>query len=213
MATLPRRRRFDAKASCLALATFTAALGYSSAASADVSSWLSAGGGYGLNHDDKSGSFARAGSASFTVGVGSDPTKSFVVGGILRSTTYFSLGTDLGIAARFATGGFARGQWGFAIDAGPMWRSFGKGEYGRWPISAMLVGGAPWGLQLAVGGQFLKIAGDDAQAAGMVALLEIDLLRLTVMRQGPTDRYWENPAPAGGRKPTAQNRPLAGLLW
>ena len=34
---------------------------------------------------------------------------------------------------------------------------------------------------------------------GAVALLEINLLRLTVMRQGATDRWWENPSPAGGR--------------
>ena len=77
----------------------------------------------------------------------------------------------------------------------------------------MLIGGAPWGLQLAVGGELFRIAGNDAQARGVVALLEIDLLRLTVMRQGATDRYWENPSPAGGRSPSAKSRPLAGLLW
>ncbi len=184
---------------------------HASSALADVTSWLSAGGGYGLKHNDSTGKFVDAGSASFTVGVGSDPTKSFVVGGVLRSTTYFALGTDLGIAARFATGGFARGQWGLALDAGPTWRSFGSGEYGRWPISAMLIGGAPWGLQLAVGGEMFRIAGNDAQARGVVALLEIDLLRLTVMRHGATDRYWENPSPAGGKR--VSSKPLAGLLW
>jgi hypothetical protein len=40
---------------------------------------------------------------------------------------------------------------------------------------------------------------DDASARGLVAVLEIDLLRLTVMRRGATDHYWENPSPAGGR--------------
>jgi hypothetical protein len=197
----------------LALALGTICMMHASGARADVSSWLSAGGGYGMKHNDSTGSFKQAGSMSLALGVGSDPTKSFVVGGILRSTTYFSLGTDLGLSARFATGGFARGQWGLALDAGPMWRSFGHGEYGRWPISAMLIGGAPWGLQLGVGGEVLRIAGNDAQARGLVALLEIDLLRLTVMRHGATDRYWENPSPAGGRSPSAKSRPLAGLLW
>jgi hypothetical protein len=186
---------------------------HAASASADVSSWLSAGGGYGLKHNDASGSYDRAPSASFAIGVGTDPMSRVVVGGVLRSTTYFSLGTDLGISARIATGGFARGQWGLALDAGPMWRSFGHGEYGRWPISAMLVGGAPWGVQLAVGGDLLRIAGNDAEARGVVALLEIDLLRFTVMRQGATDRYWENPSPAGGRRPSASSPPLAGLLW
>lgn len=180
-------------------------------ARADVTSWLSAGGGWGLKHDDARSTFDGAGAASFAIGVGSEPTASVVVGGVLRSTTYFTLGTDLGIAARFASGSFARGQWGFAVDVGPTWRTFGSGEYGRWPISAMLIGGAPWGLQLAVGGEALRIAGDDAHSRGLVALLEIDLLRLTVMRRGATDRHWENPSPAGGK--TASSPLLPGLLW
>lgn len=186
---------------------------HSGRAEADVSSWLSAGGGYGLKHDAWSKTDTGAGTMSFAVGVGSDPLRSVVVGGVLRSTTYVSLGTDLGLAARVATGGFARGQWGLAIDLGPTWRSFGHGEYGRWPIAAMLTAGAPWGLQLAVGGELFRVAGEDANARGLVALLEIDLLRLTVMRQGGTDRFWENPAPAGGRIRAANSRPLAGLLW
>jgi hypothetical protein len=195
----------------LSAVAFAACSTLSSSASADVSSWLSLGGGGGLKHNASTGTYDSAGTASFAVGVGSDPMNSFVFGGVLRSTTYFSLGTDLGISARLATGGFARGQWGLALDAGPMWRTFGHGEYGRWPIGAMIVGGAPWGVQLAVGGELFRIAGDDAQARGIVALLEIDLLRLTVMRQGATDRWWENPSPAGGR--TASRGPLAGLLW
>jgi hypothetical protein len=79
----------------------------------------------------------------------------------------------------------------------------------------MVTGGAPWGFQLAVGGELLRIAGDDANARGIVAVLELDLLRLTVMRQGATDRWWQNPAPAGGQKPkaAASALPLAGLLW
>lgn len=182
-------------------------------AAADVSSWLSVGGGYGLKRDDERRTYDRAASASFAIGVGTEPTRAVVVGGVLRSTTYFSLGTDLGISARIASGGFARGQWGLALDAGPMWRSFGHGQYGRWPISAMLVGGAPWGVELAVGGEILRIAGEDAQARGVVALLELDLLRLTVMRQGGTDRFWPNPSPAGGRMASTASRPLAGLLW
>lgn len=206
-------RRQAIRGKCLALVAGAAVMALARSASADVSSWLSAGGGYGFKHNEAANNYARATSASFAVGVGSDPTNSIVVGGILRSTTYFGLGTDLGVSARLATGGFARGQWGLAFDAGPMWRTFGHGEYGRWPIAAMLIGGAPWGLQVGVGGEILRIAGNDAQARGIVALLEIDLLRLTVMRHGATDRFWENPSPAGGRSPSASSRPLAGLLW
>lgn len=170
-----------------------------SPARADVSSWFTAGGGYGVQHAETRGVYDRATALSFSIGVGTTPVSSLVVGGLVRSTTYFTLGTDLGLSARVATGGFARGQWGLAFDIGPGWRSWGKGaEYGRFPLHAMIVGGAPWGLQLGVGGDIWSIDGGPS-ARGAVALLEIDLLRLTVMRQGTTDRYWENPSPAGGR--------------
>jgi hypothetical protein len=190
---------------------------HSSSASADVSSWLSAGGGYGMNYNNDTSAYSRAVTMSFAVGVGTESSNDFVVGGLVRGTTYLSLGTDVGVAARIATGGFARGQWGLALDLGPTWRTFGQGEYGRWPIAGRITGGAPWGVQLAIGGELLKVAGDDASARGIVALLELDLLRLTVMRRGATDRWWENPSPAGGEvhKPTppAPPPPLAGLLW
>jgi hypothetical protein len=197
----------------LGVAIGAACMMHADSASADVSSWFSFGGGYGLQHSDSTKTYGRATTASFAIGVGSDPLRSVVVGGVLRSVTYFSIGTDLGISLRAATGGFARGDWGLALDVGPSWRSFGDGEYGRWPLNAMLIGGAPWGMQLSLGTQLFRIAGDDAQARGFVALLEMDLLRLTVMRQGSTDRWWENPSPAGGRSPSAKARPLAGLLW
>ncbi len=186
---------------------FAAALGaglcslhaFSAEAHADTSSWLTGGGGYGFQHSDSRGAFDRASALSFSIGVGTQPTSSIVVGGLLRTTTYFSLGTDLGLSARIASGSFARGQWGLAFDFGPGWRSWGRGaDYGRFPLHAMIVGGAPWGLQLGIGGDIWSIGGAPA-AQGAVAILEIDLLRLTVMRQGSTDRWWENPSPAGGR--------------
>ena len=136
---------------------------------------------------------------SFSIGVGTTPVNSVVVGGLVRTTTFFTLGTDLDLSARIATGSFARGQWGLALDLGPGWRSWGHAAtYGRFPLHAMIVGGGPWGMQLGVGGDFWNIGGEP-YARGAVAILEIDLLRLTVMRQGATDRWWENPSPAGGR--------------
>jgi hypothetical protein len=171
---------------------------HASPARADVSSWFTAGGGYGVQHGEARDAYDRATALSFSVGVGSNPLRKLVIGGLVRSTTYFTLGTDLGLSARVATGGFARGQWGLAFDFGPGWRGWGTGaDYGRFPLHAMIVGGAPWGLQLGVGGDIWSIGGEP-YARGAVALLEIDLLRLTVMRQGATDRYWENPSPAGG---------------
>ena len=168
-------------------------------AHADVSSWFTGGGGYGVARSEAHGDFDRATTLSFSVGVGTTPTSSVVVGGLVRSTTYFTLGTDLDLSVRVASGGFARGQWGLAFDVGPGWRSWARrSDYGGFPLHAMIVGGAPWGLQLGIGANFLNLDGGTA-ARGAIALLEIDLLRLTVMRQGATDRWWENPSPAGGR--------------
>lgn len=184
----------------VALGAATAALSAAPrTAHADVSSWFTGGGGYGFQRSESSGDYSRAATLSFSIGVGSTPTNSVVVGGLVRSTTYFSLGTDLDLSARIATGGFARGQWGLAFDVGPGWRTWVRSDdYGNFPLHAMIVGGAPWGLQLGIGANFLSLDGGNA-ARGAVALLEIDLLRLTVMRQGATDRWWENPSPAGGR--------------
>jgi hypothetical protein len=200
--TLPRARRNAGRS-----LAFTVGIGlavsactlHASPARADVSSWFTGGGGYGVQHSDSRGVYDRATALSFSIGVGSTPTNSLVVGGLVRSTTYFTLGTDLDLSARIATGGFARGQWGLAFDFGPGWRSWGRAaDYGRWPLHAMIVGGAPWGLQLGVGANIWSIGGEPS-SRGAIALLEIDLLRLTVMRQGSTDRWWENPSPAGGR--------------
>src|SRR5437879_429404 len=90
------------------LACIGACIVHASPAKADVSSWLSVGGGYGYERNDPRDAYDRATAMSFALGVGSDPTRSVVLGGMLRTTTRFSLGTDLGLAARAATGGFAR---------------------------------------------------------------------------------------------------------
>ncbi|HEY8075647.1 MAG TPA: hypothetical protein VIF62_16090 [Labilithrix sp.] len=172
---------------------------HTSDANADVTSWLSAGGGYGFERNAPRNVYDRATAISFAVGVGSSPTSSLVVGGMFRTTTYLTLGSDIGLALRVASGGFARGQWGLAIDLGPKYRAFGGGDYARWPIDGMVFLGGPWGLQLGVGGDLFNIiTPNDPGARGVTALLEIDFLRLTVMRQGATDRWWENPSPAGG---------------
>jgi hypothetical protein len=135
---------------------------------------------------------------SATIGVGTTPISPIVVGGVFRSTTHFSLGTDVAIAARVATGGFARGDFGIALDAGAAMRWWGDGVYGRYPLQGVLLLGAPWGFQLAVGADVFNLGGDP-QSRGGFALLELDLLRLTLMRQGSTDAIWKNPSPAGGR--------------
>ncbi|MBX3190284.1 MAG: hypothetical protein KF819_25015 [Labilithrix sp.] len=163
-----------------------------------MSSWFTMGGGYTLQRSESRDYYDRATAFTFSVGVGSTPISNVVVGGLFRSTTHFTLGTDLGLYVRVASGGFARGQWGLALDVGPKWRGWGRAEdYGRFPMHAMVIGGGPWGMQLGVGADMFSLSGEPF-ARGAVALLEIDFLRLTVMRQGATDRWWENPSPAGG---------------
>ena len=169
-------------------------------ARADVTSWLALGGGYGLARNGVASSTDSAGAFSASIGVGTSPRSSFVVGGMFRSMTLVGLGTDISLGARLATGGFARGDWGLAFDLGLGYRYWGGGAYGQFPVQPIVTLGAPWGLQVAVGANVFDVAGG-TQAVGGFAVLEIDLLRLTLMRQGSTDGAWRNPLPAGGRSP------------
>jgi hypothetical protein len=165
---------------------------------------MAIGGGSGLELDRAAAHRDFAASMTYSLGVGSSPMRSFVLGGLLRGQTFFGLGTDLGLAVRASTGGFARGDWGVALDAGALWRPWGNGDFGEWPIQAVLTVGAPWGLQLALGGEFASVSGGTS-AQGFFAALEIDLLRFTVTRQGSTERWWPNPAPAGGHQSAANH--------
>ncbi len=169
-------------------------------ARADVSSFLSLGGG-------ATGQFAQgattpdmASAITYSIGVGTSPLSRLVLGVMYRGATYVTLGTDINLAARLATGGFARGDWGLALDLGPEFRTWGNGSYGTWPLQGVLTVGSPWGFQLAMGSQFWDISGQPS-AQGYFAALEIDLLRLTVTRQGGSERWWPNPNPAGGHEP------------
>jgi hypothetical protein len=143
---------------------------------------------------------------TYSVGAGSSPLAPVVVGLLFRGTTMFTLGTDVGAAVRLATGGFARGDWGAALDAGALWRSWGGGAYGNWPLQGVVTLGAPWGLQLALGATVWSIDGVSS-SAGYYAALEIDFLRLTVTRQGGTEHWWPNPNPAGGHEK------VVGFAW
>jgi hypothetical protein len=186
----------------LSTAAFAAALLACGEARADVSSWFAVGGGGSTQLQEGAATRNIVPALTYSVGVGSSPLAPFVLGGLFRGTTMFGLGTDVGAALRASTGGFARGDWGLALDAGVLWRSWSGGTYGDWPLQVILTGGAPWGFQLGVGAQFWNITGGTS-AQGFLAVLELDLLRLTVNRQGATERWWPNPNPAGGHRETA----------
>jgi hypothetical protein len=171
-----------------------------SALAQEPTSWLAVGGGGAVQRNHETSSETWTGSLVYSLGVGTSPLGSVVVGGLLRGQTFFGLGTDLGLAIRVSSGGFARGEWGFAIDAGAAWRGWKGGEYGQWPVQVTLTGGAPWGFQLVLGTEITSVAGQ-TPAQGFFAALEIDLLRLTVMRQGSTEGWWPNPGHAGQHAP------------
>jgi hypothetical protein len=171
-------------------------------ARADVSSWMAVGGGYAaqtLASGSSNGGWSSdwVPVIDYSIGVGTSPTAREVVGGLIRGETFVGLGTDLGVAARFASGSFARGDWGIAFDVGAAWRSWQNSLYGEWPVQAVLTAGSPWGLQLAVGVEISSVPGG-SPADCLFAALEIDFLRLTVTRQGSSERWWFNPSPAGG---------------
>jgi hypothetical protein len=176
-------------------ATFLPARG----ARADVTSWMSAGAGYALERNRVIGENDFATSLTYSLGVGTSPLKPFVIGGLARGTTLINLGTDVGVAVRASTGGFARGDWGVAVEAGALWRPWRDGNYGSWPLQGVVTVGAPWGFQVAAGVEIGTLTNELSAEGGFVAL-ELDLLRLTVMRQGATEKWWPNPAPAGGHE-------------
>jgi hypothetical protein len=170
-------------------------------ARADVTSWLAVGGGAAAQLAQGATTREVAGTLTYSVGIGSSPLAPFVLGVLYRGTTMFGLGTDVGAAVRLATGSFARGSWGLALDAGVAWRPWGGGAFGNSPLQGVLTLGSPWGFQLAGGAEVGSLDGA-VSAQGFFVALEIDLLRLTVMRQGPSERWWPNPNPAGGREKT-----------
>lgn len=179
-------RRKTLIASCAAAA---AAFAYVGEARADSSAWMFMGGG---TTAWKQGNLKLLpeGSLAFDVGIGTTPNAPVIVGGLFRLQPIFNSsggGADLSFMMRVASHGFQAGNFGIALDAG---------FYGRpwWTTSIGLTGdvtlGAPFGLQVSVGGQY----GTD-NAVGIMAFAGINLLRLTIYRQVALGT-WANPSPA-----------------
>jgi hypothetical protein len=153
-------------------------------ARADVTSWFAVSGG-AASVAQVDVPRTTAVSLQLETGVGTSPGASFVLGGLLKSLTFFGQGTDLALAARLATGRFVRGGWGVAVDAGPYRRWWGVRSTG---VLGQLVVGAPFGLEVSA---FTEQGSHEARAYG--ALLGIDLLRLTVYRANTQSSSWYNP--------------------
>ena len=170
----------------MALAFVAVFFGRLRPARADVTSWLMVGGGLGSLSQD-AGPSTDQGIFQTELGIGTPASGAVVVGGIGKTMTFFSRGTDLLFGLRGASGGFARGGWGFAVDAGSYARLWGEDSFG---FAGALVLGAPFGLEAA----FHVEEGTNGVRtyAGVVG---IDFLRLTVYRT-KSQNYWPNPFPA-----------------
>jgi hypothetical protein len=162
-----------------------AAASFSRSAKADASSWFSLAGGAGAMMEGQSKNYP--GAFQLELGLGSSPASPVVVGAVLKTFSFFGSGTDLALTFRGATGGFARGGFGFALDAGGYERFWGTGSAG---FFGAVVLGAPFGLQLTA---MTEQGTNDTQT--YAAVFGIDLLRLTVYR-GATGGHFPNPMPA-----------------
>jgi hypothetical protein len=165
-------------------------------AHAEPTSWLSVGSGFALQRNGVTQSKDGALAIDGALGVGSPATGPIVVGGVFRAVGYVGLGTDISLSVRFAMQSYCVGDWGLALDLGVGGRFWGNGAYGQYPLHGVLIGGMPFGFQLAVGADGLDISGQSVVAAGGFVALELDFLRLTSMRNGQTTKLWTNPAPA-----------------
>ena len=188
-APVSRLPRFLRPAVLVPAALSLLSLAWTRPARADVSSWASAGAGVSYIDDGKEKHSAA--SLQMEAGIGMPPTGFMVVGGLFHLETHFGLGSDLGLLSRFATRGFVLGDWGGAIDLGGYERFWGRKSAGG---LGKIVFGAPWGLELDVGGGY---GTNDARHFSIT--FGIDFLRLSIFRTAGTN-WFPNPYPAY-RKP------------
>ncbi|HEX2879276.1 MAG TPA: hypothetical protein VHO25_07045 [Polyangiaceae bacterium] len=159
------------------------------AAKADLSSWLYAGGG--LAAGEAGGVSQTRGLLDLHTGMGTDPSWPLGIGGVLKFPIHFTGGLDLGLAARFATRGYNQGGFGVAFDIGGYQRWWGLESTG---LSGGLVLGAPWGITLNLGA--LQGSHDTREFS---LSLGIDFARLTAHRTSGSN-WWQNIVlPAGPR--------------
>jgi len=147
-------------------------------AKADVSSWFYVGGGMTALSSEQ-----RQGTLQAELGMGSPPSGILILGGLVKTLTFFGEGSDVALVARIASGGFVRGGFGFALDGGGYERWWGESSTG---FIGALVLGAPYGIQLT---GLTERGSGDVRTYG--ATIGIDFLRLTVYRT-TSQSYWPN---------------------
>jgi hypothetical protein len=163
-------------------------------ARADVSSWLFF--GMGPSAFDRS-SYGQhlATSMQIDTGIGLPASYAVVPGLLLRMNTRFGDGSDLALLVRTATGGYARGNWGVAVDLGGYERWWGNEPSPGFAGTLSL--GAPWGITL--NANFQQGSND---VRTFSAVLGLDLARFTVYRSSGLT-WWSNPYPS---PPTRERR-------
>ena len=162
------------------------AMALSGHARADVSSWAYVGSGVSA-FEQRRIELKASPTLAIEAGIGTAPSQRWIVGGMVKSQTFFGNGTDLALALRVATQGFVTGRFGLALDAGGYHRGWVGGSNGG---QAALVFGAPWGITLSLGG---GVGSHDARHFG--ATLGVDFARLTVYRLSG-ESWFPNPHPA-----------------
>lgn len=113
------------------------------------------------------------------LGLGTTPLASFVFEGLLHMDFPTDWGGDFGGGLRLATGPYARGEWGFALD---LLSEYRVAEIGGAQGTARLILGSPWGFFLGVEGNY-----GEGEAAGFGCTLGFDFARVTVHRRKGTD--------------------------
>jgi hypothetical protein len=152
---------------------------------ADVSSWINVGGGLGLVHGFEAPRQIVP-TLRLGTGMGTDPSHSWVLGGMARVDTWFGHGADLSLMLRVANHGFVNGDWGVAFDLGPTARFWGPNVYG---VAGAVTLGGPWGLEAG-----LNASLGNERLSSYGCFIGIDLARLTAYRRSGRS-YWKNTFP------------------
>ena len=127
----------------LLLAALPLVLAPSVARADEPTTWLGLGGGYAFERDSAQSLMRRATAFNISLGVGTPNNHPVVVGGVFRSLTYFTLGTDISLSGRVAMGSFARGDFGLALDLGVAGRWWKGQDFGHFPLKAILIVESP----------------------------------------------------------------------
>lgn len=173
--------RIPGSPTCLAVGVAVSALLLAPAAHADAASWMFVGGG-GASVPTSTDVRETLGTLQLDAGFGSDPSNAWVVGGVVRTLTFFDAGTDLSLLLRTTSGGFSRGDWGFGLDVGAYQRWWGPNRTG---VQASFNFGLPWGLQLGLTG------GIDEANQTVALTFGFDWARATAHRESG-QAWWPN---------------------